>query len=675
MANFFDRVLNRVSGKEPKQEQRSLSVLRDAHLANRNTSANVDVTEDVALSIAAVYSCVRVLAETMASIPVHVYKRVGPNRELVQDHWLTGLLMRSPNPLMTAHEFKELMMYHLCLRGNFYAYIDRDANGTPVELMPLNPDFMHPEFRDNKFTYRYTGNSGANKLYRLEDIYHVKGLSRDGYVGMSPLKAHKEAFAHAYAAQQYGSRLFGNDARPGGVLTSPGELDDEGYDRLKETWEAAFSGANQHRVAILEDGMTFSPIVISPEEAQFIATRKLSRSEICGIFRVPPYMIADMEAANYSNIVQQDLAFSKHTLTPWCSRIEQAANLRLLSSMERDRSMYVKHNLDGIQRGDITTRYNSYGTMWDRGIMSANEIRALEEMNPIEHGDEYYLPMNFTPASNPAPAPFKNPNTPSSMPTRTEPVEVEQRKIEHRKQLGRKRQKIIRGHLPLLEDALMRVVRREKDKILAAARKNLRTKQSFEEFLEDFLQDTDYTFNQVYPVFEALGRNLGIGIMDEVHEDFEFTPALMEWTRQYALTFAQHHADSTKNQLRVLMADAEGDLLEILEERLESWTEGGPSGTTRAHKIGEHEAIRFAGALVPVVAASYGYTRYVWNAVDETCPICMDLDGRTVGIGEAFTDGNESNLKDANGEPFKPHGPVLQPPIHAGCDCLLSIET
>jgi HK97 family phage portal protein len=553
---------------------------------------------------------------------------------------------------------------------------------------------MHPDnvvilIKDGEVYYKYQpNNSGETFLLPSADVYHVKGMSGDGLIGYSPLKQAKETFAHAYAAQQYGSRLFGNDTRPGGVLECDAELDDESFDRLKQSWEDSHRGENQHRIAILEGGMKFHQISITPEEAQFIATRHLTRSEICGIFRIPPYMIADLEKANYSNIVMQDLAFSKHTLTPWCERIEQAIEFRVLMEVDRAKGIYVKHNMEGMLRGDIKTRYDSYAVLWDRGVLSANEIRALEDLNPVEHGDNYYIPLNYVGATAETgeiqPLRFL-PQRPQLLPAATSedrcacgqdhtPIDIEQRKKEIRTRKGKALQNVIIAQRAILDEAMKRVVRREKDKILAAAKKNLRSKQGFYNFLDDFAQDTEYTEAQVRGAFEALARLVGIETMRQIDMDFNYNDSLQAWVSSYVRTFAQHHADATRNQIRSLLDNSEGNLYEILEERLDAWTDDEAATSTRSTRVAEHESVRFANAFVMVSAAAVGRTTYTWSTVGENCPICEEMDGRTVGFGEAFVDGPESNLKDGDGNAFKPSGPVLQPPLHGGCDCVIVLE-
>jgi len=367
-----------------------------------STSGKV-VNEKTAMQMTAVYSCVRILSEAIAGLPLFVYKYgEDGSKEKVLEHPLWRVLHDEPNPEMTSFVFRETMMNHLLLTGNAYAQIIRNARGEVIALYPLMPDRMAVD-RDSqgRLYYRYRKNSddapevSKNKqsdiIFAPSDILHVLGLGYDGLVGYSPIAMAKNAVGLAIAAEEYGAKFFANGAAPSGVLEHPGTIKDP--ERIRESWQSTFGGsANSNKIAVLEEGLKYTPIAISPEQAQFLETRKFQINEIARIFRVPPHMLADLEKSSFSNIEQQSLEFVKYTLDPWVIRWEQAMNKALLLDSEK-RSMFTKFNVDGLLRGDYASRMTGYATARQNGWMSANDIRELENLDriPDDLGGDLYL--------------------------------------------------------------------------------------------------------------------------------------------------------------------------------------------------------------------------------------------------------------------------------------------
>lgn len=297
------------------------------------------------------------------------------------------------------------MMSHLLLHGNAYAQIIRNGRGEVVALYPLLPNKMDVS-RDNsgRLYYTYTRNSdepnGRQKFEQVvlprEDVLHIPGLGFDGLIGYSPIAMAKNAIGIAIATEEYGATFFANGATPGGILEHPGIVKDP--ERLRQSWKAQFSGKNNHSVAVLEEGMTFKQMAIPPNEAQFLETRKFQINEIARIFRVPPHMVGDLEKSSFSNIEQQSLDFVMYTLNPWIVRWEQAMQQALLLPAEKGRLSF-RFNVDGLLRGDYQNRMNGYAVARQNGWMSANDIRELENMNPIpdeEGGNLYLINGNLT---------------------------------------------------------------------------------------------------------------------------------------------------------------------------------------------------------------------------------------------------------------------------------------
>jgi len=357
------------------------------------TASGKTVNERTAMQTTAVYACVRILAETIASLPLNVYRSTDNGKEKAINHQLYYLLHDEPNPEMTSFVFRETLMSHLLLWGNAYAEIIRDGRGKVLALYPLLPDRMTVDRSPNgELYYEYRKDSGY-VILRPEDILHIPGLGFDGLVGYSPIAMAKNAIGMAIATEEYGGKFFANGASPGGVLEHPGVVKDPA--RIRESWNAVYQGSgNAHRVAVLEEGMKFQPIGIPPEQAQFLETRKFQTEEICRIFRVPPHLVANLDKATFSNIEHQSISFVVHTIRPWLVRLEQGMNKALLSPSEKGQ-YFVGFVVDGLLRGDYSSRMQGYAIGIQNGFLSPNDVRTLENMNTIEHGDIYAMNGNM----------------------------------------------------------------------------------------------------------------------------------------------------------------------------------------------------------------------------------------------------------------------------------------
>ncbi len=365
-----------------------------------NSTSGKRVNERSAMQMTAVYSCVRILSEAVAGLPLHLYQYTDKSsKEKAVDNLLYFLLHDEPNTEMTSFVFRETLMTHLLLWGNAYSQIIRNGKGEVVGLYPLMPDRMTVNRNEKgQLYYEYMVSSDDAKTLkdgtvRLSpyDVLHIPGLGFDGLVGYSPIAMAKNAIGLAIAAEEYGSKFYANGATPSGILEYPGTVKEP--DKVRESWNAGFGGSsNAHKIAVLEEGMKYTPISISPNEAQFLETRKFQINEIARIFRVPPHMVGDLEKSSFSNIEQQSLEFVKYTLEPWLVRWEQAMQRSLIP--QDDKSEYfIKFNVDGLLRGDYQSRMQGYATARQNGWMSANDIRELENLDriPAEDGGDLYL--------------------------------------------------------------------------------------------------------------------------------------------------------------------------------------------------------------------------------------------------------------------------------------------
>lgn len=388
------------------------------------TTAGKTVNERTAMQTTAVYSCVRILAETIASLPLHTYAYTDNGKEKAEEHTLYQLLQHEPNPEMTSFVFRETLMSHLLLWGNAYAQIIRDGRGQVLALYPLMPDKITVDRASNgELFYKYQSDKGE-VVMRKEMVLHIPGLGFDGLIGYSPIAMAKNAIGMAIATEEYGSKFFSNGANPGGVLEHPGVVKDP--KRVRESWNAVYQGSsNAHRIAVLEEGMRFTSIGIPPEQAQFLETRKFQINEIARIFRIPPHMIGDLEKSSFSNIEQQSLEFVKYTLDPWVIRWEQSMQKALFSDSEKQK-YFIRFSVDGLLRGDYASRMAGYATGRQNGWLSTNDIRELENLNRIPEalGGDLYLINGAMTKLEDAGA-FANINTNESEETNEEILELD----------------------------------------------------------------------------------------------------------------------------------------------------------------------------------------------------------------------------------------------------------
>jgi HK97 family phage portal protein len=334
-------------------------------------------------------------------LPLNVYKGAENNRAYAKKHPLWTVLHDQPNDFQTSVEFFEMMVLSLCLRGNSYAYINRTSSGKVIELLPLHPDMVRVEMGANfNLTYTITMPDGSFKTFGVGEIFHVRGMTLNGWLGISPIAYARESIGLALATEKFGGQLFRNGAKMGGVLEHPGKLSDAAYQRIKGSFDNATSGENAHLTQILEEGMKFSKVTMTSEDSQFLETRKYQRSEIASIFRVPPHMIGDLERATFSNIEQQSLEFVTYTLMPWLNRIEKAIKRDLLLPSERD-SVEIKFSPSALLRGDASARSTYYHNGIMDGWLVRNEARAMESdigiiLNDIDGLDVPLMPLNMT---------------------------------------------------------------------------------------------------------------------------------------------------------------------------------------------------------------------------------------------------------------------------------------
>ena len=621
-----------------------------------DTGENVSVGN--ALRLSAVYACVRVLSETVGSLPVHVYERQrGTGRgskQIARDHYLYDLLHNTPYEGWTSMMWREFMVGSLACYGNAYSLIYRDGRGRPQRLQPWHANAVKRE--DGRYYVKAKGDMW--QPVPKGDMLHIRGLVIDpgDYYGVSPITYARRAIGMGLATDKYGAKFFANAAMPKGLIQYPGSLDEEAVADLKKAWQDVHGGVgNANKVAVLQGGLEFKPISIPNDDAQWIETRKFTVTDVARIFRVPPHMIGDLDRATFSNVEQQSIDFVVHTIRPWLVRIEQEINATLFPEDERDK-YFCEFVVDGLLRGDIQSRYGAYATAINWGWMSPNDVRDLENLNPVKGGDQYMVPLNMVPMDSLGAVAQPDPENDGDAKTRSE--------VRHKEERARganNRRRIRNAFKPIIEDAGRRLVRSEIREIRKAldANRAARDRQGFGLWLENYYGEDfrRYAQEQMRPVFAGLAA----ATIDAAETEVNARPDAAEvdkFVEEYTFGFASRHANASRGQLQAL------DTLDEIEERLDDWED------KYATRIRDNEAVRLADAVAVFAFAAVGISRLMWVANADACPLCEELDGRVVGIDGSFVSaGGSVDPQDGKTAPLVASSNVLHAPLHLGCDC------
>ena len=352
---------------------------------------------DKALTLTSVWNAIRLLSESVSSLPISVYRKEN-NGDKVEDvnNRIYNLIKFKPNNFQNKITFFEYVMYSVLTDGNAYVQIVRDNSANPVQLIPLNPDYVNIFIKDNELFYQMDGGSVLDSA----DVLHIKLITDDGIEGLSPIDQCAKAINWNLSIEEFGSTFFKNGAKPSSVLSTDRALSETAIARLKDSFNSSYAKLkSSNSTIILEEGLTFKPISISPEQAQFLASRQFGIEEIARIFNIPPHMLKDLSKSSFNNIEMQSQEYVTYTLMPYLTRIEQEMNLKLFRTNELGKT-FVEFNVNGLLRGDVKTRNEAYKTAIQNGYMSINEVRQKENLNSIEGGDQHFIQMNMTTIEN-----------------------------------------------------------------------------------------------------------------------------------------------------------------------------------------------------------------------------------------------------------------------------------
>lgn len=619
------------------------------------TTSGVSVSPDTALTYGPFFAGIRVLAEDVGSLPLHVYERLEPRgKRRATDHPLYPLLHSTPNPLMTAVQLRETVQAHVPTWGNGYVEIVRDSRGRVVELWPLRPDRMQVEVirrgpgRVNvRYQYRDEVN-GISATLHPDQVLHIAGLGFDGVRGYSIVSMARNAIGLGLATEAYGGAFFRNGSRPSGVLQHPKAVSDEARRRMKEDWEAIHQGLDRaQRIAILEEGVTWEQMGIPPEEAQFLETRKMQVEELSRWLRIPPHKLGHLERATYSNIEHQGIDYVTSALRPWLVRWEQALALRAFNSDERAR-YFAEHLVDGLLRGDTKSRYESYAVARQWGWMSADDVNELENRNPLPdgQGETYLVPLNMVDAA--------------SLTAASDDLHDIRARIGLRSVEGRRR--LEDSFRPLIIDLDARMAKLERAEVSSLVRRHLdegrgRSTDTFMRAVEDLYRGTvrQRAIDRWQPLMTTYAAEIAAMEASDLGID---TPDLERWVEAYVAGHVDYRVGSSLGQLQAIVDEGGEDLTDAITARLDHWVE------TRPGRTGAWEALAMAGAAARETWRSGGIERMRWQTRGgEDCPGCSSLDGVIVAIDQPFADAGTSQGQI----------PVLRktfhPPLHPGCDC------
>jgi HK97 family phage portal protein len=626
-------------------------------LSGNKSNAGISVNATTAMRQSAVFACVLLLSSTFAYVPWITYKRLPRGKDRAFEHRLYSILHDRPNPEQNSFTFRSTAMAHALLYGNGLAEIEFDNQGLPAALWPIPAWRVKPlRTGTQELYYQVTLPDGGMKNLPPYRIWHLMGLSTDGIWGMSVIGQARESIGLALATEEFGARFFSGGANVGGVAQHPLKLSEQGHKNLQQSLDEEYAGLGRsHRLLLLEEGMTYQKVGIPNNDSQFLETRTYQVIDIARMFRVPPHMIAELTNATFTNIEHQGIEFVVYTMNPWFVNAEQETNYKLFKS---DSGYFSEFLVDGLLRGDAAARATFYNQMFMIGAFSPNDIREKENLNPIDGGDEYYIPLNMQPTSW-----GSQPSTGAAS----------LKLLEDRKRSKGSaiiRYRIAKSFRPVFENAGQRIVDRETQNIRRAVKKHLseRSLNGFMAWLDDFYRDfTKYIHKQIAPAASALNDAIRPAIADQIGQITDTDKQIGE----YVNAFGVRYTTSSSGQMKALLKEAEAEDIvdlhqaaESIEGRLTEWEEKRPS------KIGMNETVQLANFITKTLFAGAGITKLIWtNTGAKPCPYCEEMDGRVVGIEKDFL-GNDDKLN-AEGEdkPMTIYRPTSQPPLHEGCEC------
>ena len=638
-----------------------------------------DITATSALRSTPVWAAVNVIAGTIGSLPLILYRETeNGGKEEATDLPLYDMLRWMPNSYQTAIEFFEMGQGHLCLRGNAFFRLEINRADELRAIVPLHPDRIKLKLlSDGVIEYHYDEGTGQPRAFSSEEILHIKGLSSDGLIGYSPITVGAGPVALSFAAEHYGSRFFQNSATPSGILSHPGKLKPESRSNIRNSWKAAHGNGKQHSVALLEEGLSWTALSVSPEEAQFLETRKYQAEEVARLFNVPPHLLMLLDRSTFNNVVEQNKSFAINCLTPWAVRWEQAIRKSILERFTEP-GTFVQFDMDSLLRPDTMARAQANQILLQNGALSIDEWRARENLNPLNDraGEVHWMPLNIAPVSVAESGPSDDgAENMLREELRSHGMEIDDTiPILSLRSLGNRR-KIAEASRPLLQDAAQKLLRREvkivrrmmKKQLNGGAREERGTDGLFQE-LEEFYHGefAEVIAEMMLPVVRSYARQIYTQAALEIGYPPEFTTELEEFIREYVAKSSSYHAMTSRQRLQTILSDSSfEEVLNGLEIELADWLEN------RANKIGIKQMTEGNGAFSKYAYIAGGVTALRWvTAGPANCPFCKKLSGVVVGTVSNFVEAGQT--VESGSDKLRARQNIGHPPLHGGCDCFIS---
>ncbi|MFM9563258.1 MULTISPECIES: phage portal protein [Streptomyces] len=634
-------------------------------------SAGVRVDHETALMYAPFFAGVRVIAEDLGLLPFFLYERMSRGKKRAISHPLYPLLHDAPNDMMGAMSFKEALQGHAITHGRGVAYVvTHERTGVIEELWPLRPDRLRVKVRqmgkgrvERWIQYRDDVNGIYANLAPGEYLC-INGLGDNGVTGYSVVELAANSIGLGLATEHYGAKVFSNGAAPAGALSHPENLSPEARKRMADDWENIHRGIDRaHRVAILEEGVTWQQVGLPNDANQFLETRKLQVTDMARWLRLPPHKIGDLDRATFSNIEEQQIDYVSSALSAWLTRWEQAVLTQLLLPEERV-TYFAEHLVDALLRGNTIARYQAYAVGRQWGWLSANDVREKENLNPVDGGDAYLVPLNMVPAG-------------SGKPTADEDAARATARRYARLIRGRgipARERIGDAWSPKIEEADQEIADLEREKVGALVDDHLHGERG-RRTVSGFLTALSLLYAEDGPIAEAMTA-LWLPIMTSFAADVAEDAAeevgheddidLSVWARAYTLAHVAYRIGSSFGQLRkqAEQADTEEDAAAAVVERLIKWQEERPAQTAR------WESSQMTNAAARETWKDAGVRELKWiTQGSQHCPYCTKLDGRTIAIEEPFIAKGDEVDGDEEGEKLVAKRNTFHPPVHAGCRC------
>ncbi len=640
--------------------------------AETPTASGAYVSEQSAMRISSVYACIKIISWTKASMPLITYRRMRPRgKERAHEHYNYSLLHDRPNTEQTSFEWRSLMSAYQNLWGLGLSEIEWDKRtGMPVSFWPIPPWKIEVKRSQNgQRFFKINLPDGGHQNLQPWQVLEFRALSTHPDHIMSPISVHRETVGLSAAMKEFGSRTFGQGTNPAGVVSTEQQLKQETVDQLRGYLSDNYSGLSKsHRLMLLHGGLKFDRIGLPPQDAQYLESQKFGIAEIARIFSVPLHLLQEHEKSTSwgTGLEELNQGFVTFTLRPYLVQWEQEFKRKLFFRKE-DEDYFAEFLVDGLLRGNQKDRTEAYQKRFNMGSLSPNDIRELENENPYEGGDEYFIPLNMIPV---------NMALTEEEQQDVEDTSPDDRMAKFKEIRSRKtavnRSRIAESYKRVIKDAAARVVRREEADIIRKAKKVFNERsasdaQYFIEWLDEFYEKhSEYMEKQMSPPFMSLAEAIDSTASEEIGYTEGHQDRLQDFVNKYLAAFTTRHIMSSRGQIRQVLNKAveeEEIPLDALQKRFDEWNEKRPD------KIAGRENVQLSGAVAMSVFAWGGITRKRWVALgDDSCPLCEELDGKVVDIDRPFLEASD-RLEAEDIKPIELNRPTLHPQLHQGCVC------